>query len=471
MDPVSKLALPLLFVTTFILGIWSPIGYFSGTPKYWWDESFTVEIARTFLEIRKIDITVAPRSPSNIAVALNANGFPLSLPLAGFFSLFGIGVLQARVFMLMLLITAVFVIFSVLKKFFDRESAILGGILVATFASFYANGRTATGDIPGFILMLLGLFYILKKEFYFTGGILLGLAAVTKTSLYHMVFPAITLVFIFLYGKHFWKGTIKVASGSILIGALWLLLLLPRPYNLADIYPAVDFYRNPINKPSLLDRFPASLTEILSQSTIIYFLILAGIIVLAYFKSREDDEAKRGFFLFAFFYALFQLVVFLRSPGWNRYLLGIELLTLILLYPALKNLLGKQKYVIPAVLSLALLQGIHYFTFPDFFSNPGPEVAEVAINKELARNPLSTIGFVNHPMMASLVHGDRKYQLVRVGGNTYAGANPLDLPPEKMPTYMYNFDDEHRAVIEKYYYPITLDMGIQIYRKKDLSFK
>ena len=148
---------------TLFCSLWSPKGDFTATPKYWWDESFTIEIARTILETGKIDVTVAPNTPSHSALTVNANGFPLSLPLAGFFHLFGIGLFQARIYMIIWILATVTLLFFFLRDLFGAPLALSGTLLVATFASFYANGRTATGDIQGFFFLITGLWIIVRK--------------------------------------------------------------------------------------------------------------------------------------------------------------------------------------------------------------------------------------------------------------------------------------------------------------------
>src|SRR3989338_9134521 len=133
------LTLSFIFLLTLFFSLWSPQESFIATPKYWWDEAFTVETARTFSETGRLDFTVAPNTPSDKAIALNANGFPMRIPLAGVFSVFGVGVTQARIYMIVWIFLVVSLTYLFLKRFFDTPTALLGTLLVATFSSFYAN--------------------------------------------------------------------------------------------------------------------------------------------------------------------------------------------------------------------------------------------------------------------------------------------------------------------------------------------
>ncbi|MSR76478.1 MAG: hypothetical protein EXS68_02705 [Candidatus Ryanbacteria bacterium] len=467
----DKVSLLFLMCLTLVLGIWSPHQSFTATPKYWWDESFAVETARTILEQGRIDITVAPHTPSNKAIILSSNGFPLSVPLAGVYLLFGFGITQTRIYMLCWILATVAVLYWFLKNFFDKKSAFLGTLLVTTFASFYANGRTATGDIPGFFFLLLGLFLCIKKENFVLGGIVLGLAAITKTSLYHMIFPAITIVYIVAYGKKFILPTLKTAIGSITVALVWGLLLLPHPYAFSDLAAGFEFYDNPINKPSLLDKLPVSLVQVFSSSTILYFLAFLCLILFAHKKYAFSREQKM-LITFALAYIFFQFFVFLRSPGWHRYLLASELLILMLLYPSLRfiGMLRTLHRLVPAgiIALLAFAQTTHYLLFSNIFSNPSPTKIADAINKILEKETKSTVGFINDPITASQIDGRRKYQIVHVGGNTYAGKHPLEYKPAQLPTYMIQGDKEHKEVLDRYYRSVFLLEGLPIYKRIDL---
>ena len=469
----------LLFIIallTLFCSLWSPTGNFTEFPKYWWDEAFTVEIARTFMETGYFDVTVAPNMPSGKAIALNANGFPVSLPLAGVFSLFGVGVIQARVYMVFWIFATILLVYFFLKKLFDTPSALAGILLIVTFASFYGNGRTATGDIPGFFFLVGALYAAFAKERYFLAGLLFGLAAVTKTSVFHMTLPAIAVTLLLFEQKKFLGPLLKVALGSGTIIFLWFALLLPRPYSLMSFQPLVDFYKNPTNKASLLERIPESIPEILFSSTIIYFTILSFLLICAYRKSAFDSKQKRVV-AFTLLYGFLQIIVFLRSPGWIRYLIGIQLLLLMLFYPTVRHLfqlylpkitaISEKKALLVSIGTLAILQSVQYLFFSNIFSKPDPERDARAITALLDTKPGSTIGFYESPEISSLISGHRKYQTVRVGGNVWAGKDPLSYPPDQLPTYHWNeFDETYRPILEKYYTRITLDGGTILWKKK-----
>ncbi|MDA1334860.1 MAG: glycosyltransferase family 39 protein [bacterium] len=421
----------------FGLSIWSPSGHFTGTPKYWWDESFTIENARTLLETGgRPDFTVAPNTPSMMPALVHANGFPLVLSTAAFFSIFDVGLTQARVFMILWILATSISLFFILKSFFDKQAAYAGTLLVTTFASFYANGRTLTGDIPGFFFLLWGLWLIIEKKYYLFGGVILGLAAVTKISVFHMILPAIGIAILIIKKADGIKPLLKIATGSILVGIIWWLLMFPHPLNISEISETLSFFKEPYHKASMIDRLPNSLVEFTLSSTAIYFAILASLIIYSIKKYSLSDKEKI-LFVFSGIYILLQFYVFFKSPGWNRYLIVSELLILMLLYPSLTRIIKNKRIISISVTFLLSMQIVQYLYFSNIFSLESPTRNAYAINNLLEREPDSTIGFINNPMDAALVASSRKYQTVHVGGKTFIGKNPLDYSESELPTYIF----------------------------------
>lgn len=457
---------------TLAFSLWSPGGSITATPKYWWDEGFSLEIARTFLETHQFDVTVAPHTTSGIGIALNANGIPLTFPLAIFFKLFGVGLLQARIYMILWILATIALLYLFLEDILDRDAALAGTLLVATFASFYANGRTATGDIPGFFFLILGLWVLIKKDMYVWSGVLLGISAITKPSVYITVLPSIVLALFIAKRTQSIAKILRVALGSILSAIVWFLIILPRPYHLADIWPGLRFFLHTYEKPSLLERLPGSIPEILFSSTMLYFFAIFFLILFAYRKGAF--QTSNLFVLFSLSYAVLQFGKFFTSPGWVRYLIGVELIGLMCLFPALRTLVSTYskhgvRTAYYCLAALLVVQSAQYMFFSNIFSNPDSTRLADALNTILAHDPASTVGLVNNPTTSALIPGDRKYHLLKAGKDTVAGEHPLNTSPDKFPTYMASDEGGYDSVIEHYYEPMRIENGITIYKKKSTS--
>lgn len=176
--------------------IFSTRGGLTATPKFWHDEAVPFEIARNIAEYGKADLAIAPNIFWEKSYMTHATGFPLTFPLAGVFKIFGVGVTQSRLFMIAWMCAALATLFFVMRAFFDKKTAFFSVLLVATFSSFYANGRTSTGEIPGFLFLLFALYFLYQKEWYGWGGFFAALAAITKPSMYLLVLPTIVLEFL-----------------------------------------------------------------------------------------------------------------------------------------------------------------------------------------------------------------------------------------------------------------------------------
>src|SRR5206468_2314742 len=151
---------------------------------------------------------------------LQSTGYPVTVPLALLFKIFGYHFTLARLYMLAWLTAAVLAAFLIARKFFDRYLAVFSLLLITTFASFYGSGRTVVGDIPGFLFFLGGLSAWLRYKNRYLAGLLWGVAVVAKPSLFGLIIPAITLVLL-LEPRQFFKNISQVAIGMLPAGLVW----------------------------------------------------------------------------------------------------------------------------------------------------------------------------------------------------------------------------------------------------------
>src|SRR3989344_1252632 len=335
-------------------------------PRLWYDEGINIEFAKNFLDFGKLDTSVAPGEFSDLTRFFQASGYPLSLPLSLFFSIFGFGPVQARIYMLGWMILALLIIFVFVKKLASRESALIVSALVASFASFHDNGRAVMGEIPGFVFLLWALYFLFWRNAYFVGGILFGLAISVKTSVYISILPAI-LILLALEKENFWKNGLKIFAGMLPPFLLRIWFVIPDPFSLVAWQQVIRLFQNPFGSSvSQGANFLNNLLTIPKTYTILYFGFFTAIILSEYFRDTKKNVIYKKFFNFAITYNFFAFLYYLKSPGWLRYLIAADLLTLILLVIALRNLLSeslKKKilfYLI--VFSLIGFQTFHLFT-------------------------------------------------------------------------------------------------------------
>src|SRR3989338_336350 len=189
------LALGFLFMLIF------SVRTLTTAPRLWIDEAKNIEIAQSFNTEGKFDMQVAPGQFTNVPYLIQSTGYPVTGSLAVFFRIFGFGLVQARVFMLLWMIATVLVLYRFLKHLFGERAAVLAVLLVVTFASFYDNGRAMMGEIPGFFFLISGLYFWFCRESLPKAGLLLALAVVTTPSVYLLIIPALVLALVFRTGR------------------------------------------------------------------------------------------------------------------------------------------------------------------------------------------------------------------------------------------------------------------------------
>ncbi|MSR76141.1 MAG: hypothetical protein EXS68_00940 [Candidatus Ryanbacteria bacterium] len=446
--PVGVVGLFALFM------VWSPGGDITSTPRFWRDEAIPFEIARGWAETGMLDVVVAPGITNTFSYLTHATGFPVTLPLGIVFWIFGASLFIARVYMLVWIAVALASVFFVARSFFGKSESLAAVMLVGTFSSFYANGRTVTGEIPGLVFLLWALFFIYKKEWLGWGGLLLGLAVVTKPSMYLLVLPAIALEVIITRRGLFLKDGLKLAQGVIPILLLWFYIIVPQFFELSSWQGMIALYQQPFNEASLLSQFPTGLWSFFFHSTIFYFLMTTAIVVYTQRGRLFDSQSKRMIF-FVLLYGICALVYVLRSPGWFRFLVGYEVLILIGVVPAL--FFFAKKIHLPQgafVAVFVVLHMVNYFFLSNIPSGSTAIQASQTVRVLLSTHPEATIGFVRLPTVAPFVDSWHKYQFGDIGGHETYGVHPLSYAPEKLPTYLASYDDRYEGfeeVLDRYY--------------------
>jgi len=449
-----------------LFSFWSPLGSFVATPKFWRDEAIPFEISRTFVELGSLDVVVAPGVVGGQPYLTHATGFPVTIPLAGVFKLFGVGVGQARLYMIAWIFAALFTVFFVARSFFGELNAMLASVLVATFTPFYANGRTMTGEIPGFFFLMLGLYFLYKRERPIVGGICMALAAVSKPSIYLLIFPVLFVEFLAYYKTHCIPRLVQVAIGMAPILLVWVFLIVPSPFSLAHWQGMVDLYRHPFDEESLFSRMPSAFVETIFHTTILYILFLVCVVIVGARNGVFVGEQLR-FYRFSMLFGLAGAVYYLRSPGWLRYLLGFELLLLVLvpvaLYTVLRRFRAAPVFIVGV---LVFIHTINFFYFSDIRSSTSSIEIAAFLNNELAIHPGSTVGVIYDPPVAALIGPERKYQIATIGGRETYGANPLSLETATLPTYIVGYAEGYEKILERYYMPLPNKPGGRIIYKK-----
>lgn len=145
----------------------------------------------------------------DIAIAHN----PLMLlDLVIFFKLFGVGILQLKIYTWILIVINVFLTYFVAKSFWSKKVAFVSSLLYLILCIVYqGNGLWFDLALAPFALLL---FYTLKKKDYLWVGIIFALGFLTKQTFVYFVLPIIYYIF---KSSSFKKDISKFILGNSII--------------------------------------------------------------------------------------------------------------------------------------------------------------------------------------------------------------------------------------------------------------
>ncbi|MDD5430727.1 MAG: glycosyltransferase family 39 protein [Candidatus Pacebacteria bacterium] len=425
-------------------------------PRLWVDEAKSIELAESFADYGKLDIQTAPGKFSGIPQLLQSTGYPVTAPLALIFKIFGNSLVAARVFMLAWMIAALIGIYSLGRRIFGEKEAILAVFLTASFASFFDSGRTVVGEIPGFVFLTCGIYCCLLKKNYYLSGLFLGLAVVTKPSVFLAIAPAIFLAFIF-EGRGFIGKILKTGIGMIPAAIGWILLVLGNPFVKSSWESILNFFKNPYSSDSVGGNMLSNFLGFFHSTTLIYFGILFLVVITARFFL--NDQKLKSIYNFAIIYGALAFVYYLRSPGWLRYIVVAELLILFLLPEALRIIADKipkiggcaVRLVATGAVFLIAVQTFHLFTAAQIYTSDTAIKTADYLNEKFSGK---SIGVMNSLGVSILLDADKKYQIVEMAGIPVIGENPLSanpLPEVIVSVIGDKFLEQGRPVLEKKY--------------------
>ncbi|MSU54989.1 MAG: hypothetical protein EXS46_00435 [Candidatus Taylorbacteria bacterium] len=321
----------------FLFMILFSLFHLTTQPRLWLDEAKNIEIAQSFNTSGKFDMELSLGHFSEVPHLLQSTGYPVTIPLALTFRIFGFGLVQARLFMLAWMIVAMLVSFILLKKIIGFRSAVFSILLIVTFASFYDNGRPMMGEIPGFLFLVSGLYYWLCRQSPWIAGGFFSLAVVSKPSVYLLIIP--TLFFVLIFRGQRIKN-LMVFFASMLPAALgWIFLVMSQPFSKLAWFQIIDMYGNPYNAIPIMQNILNNIISIPRTLTIVYFGIFFILLLLVRIGFRKENYNLSLVYDFVLIYSLFAFLYYLRSPGWLRYTIVSELLILAILPNALEIIL------------------------------------------------------------------------------------------------------------------------------------
>jgi 4-amino-4-deoxy-L-arabinose transferase-like glycosyltransferase len=359
----------IILLVLFIFSIFLITFHFTDTPKVWVDEGVFTETARNLAKNGIIGLQTEPGEFFSMRSFLLSSSYPVIFPVASSFIIFGTGIWQARLPMIIYMLLLVIVFYLFVKNKYGFYPAVLSVLLLLSFSPFYGNGRPVQGEVPGLVFMILGLFMtvLLEKQNFknnkiaLFSGICFGLSASIKPIFLVGVPIAIVLALLFVYKRIADKKTLLFLFGGFILPVLlWVYIHIPTLDELLKFVPNyIYFSGNHGSSLSTIQTILMNLNRFITESTPILFLFLFIIIAIYFFKGYvKDKEWKLSFSeLIIVFFVLLNILSYLKGTGWYRYFFPANIL-LYLLFPISILSLGDIKLIKPVKKFLIIIPTI-----------------------------------------------------------------------------------------------------------------
>lgn len=313
---VSGVILALVHLTTY--------------PAPWFDEGWYLQIARNLAHYGQYAVLSSEGfryDDTALAVAPT-----LYLPIALVFRLAGVGLLQARLVMVLYLLATVAAFYRTARTLHGYPVAAAATYLFLLrmeddpFTSTVYLGRQAMGEVPALFFFLLGALLwfralnTTRRTPLFISGLCFGLAMVTKLQYVFFIPPALLLTAMIAHQlrRPIWRPSLVTLTVGLVVLLAWYGILgaLVGPQNLKAIIQGIQTASSPQVRVLSLTTLARSVKFLIRSDFLVFGLpaLLYGL-VLALRRDRRDVPAL---LLGAFMLTVMVWYVF-ASIGWPRY--------------------------------------------------------------------------------------------------------------------------------------------------------
>jgi 4-amino-4-deoxy-L-arabinose transferase-like glycosyltransferase len=336
-----------VLISLVLLAVFLVLFHFTDTPVPWLDEGVFTNVARNIAEHGTIGMQIAPGEFYSMRNFTLTASYPMLLPVAASLKIFGMGIWQSRLPMIIYMFGFLIVSFLFTYRQYGFWPAVLSALLILSFSPFYGNGRPVQGEVPGLFWMVLGAYFALlwQEKSWKSNllaalcGVSLGLSASTKPI--YMVGLVFSLTVAFLvFRKNFdTKKQIGVFCAAFVAPIIpWFLIHTPTWKAFFNFIPSFLFFAgNHDNGPaiSLYQTMIKNSLRFFTESTPILFAFLMTVILVAAFlmykKKNLNEKTAAETILFSF--AFLNWIGYIPGTGWYRYFFPANILTYIF-FPA-----------------------------------------------------------------------------------------------------------------------------------------
>ena len=373
----------LIIFSVSILVVFLVLFHFTDTPMPWVDEGVYTETARNIAMHGVMGMQIEPGKYFSMRNFLLSSSYPVILPVSASIQLFGIGIWQSRLPMVLYMFLFLVASYLFVKKKYGFYHALVAVGLILSFSPFYGNGRPVQGEVAGLTFIVLGAWLSLfweksgftSRKWAFLSGLFFGLASATKP-IYFMIFSLAVVLSLLLWFKKFKdkKVLLSFAIGFLVPISIWIYIHIPTIDSFLK-FVSVSIYLAGTHGSSVSTGQTIAINSLkfLTESTPILFMFLFVTTLIAFiarlFRKKESIFNLAEYIIFSFI--VLNLLAYLPGTGWYRYFFPAHVL-LYLLFPAAisaisfvfnKIVFKKTILLIPVI--LIIFQFVHLIFYSD----------------------------------------------------------------------------------------------------------
>ena len=318
----AKVSIWLLVTGLFFL---VATAYLESVPAAWWDEGWTLAVARNWAESGHYGrLSLGEKTPHGLQAA-----YPVTMSVALAFKYFGVGLFQSRVVIIIYLIATLVLLYYLACRLYNRRIAV-GALLVLLLmaGNRYMHplfmGRQVLGEVPSLFFLLGGYVCFLwageRSRIFLLGSILFwSLAIIIKAQALPFWALSLSVPLVGAIFMRYWtlaKIFAAALFGSALLGYFWLVLisqyLIPTSSSVSGLFLVMGLVLDPFR------RFITVLTTLQIGLPTVLGIVWA----LRNLKLGKSFETHTGAVMLAYFILAGSWFAWweLASTGWARYL-------------------------------------------------------------------------------------------------------------------------------------------------------
>jgi 4-amino-4-deoxy-L-arabinose transferase-like glycosyltransferase len=436
----------ILVLLCFAIIAGAGLFHLTESPAYTPDEGWATQIASNIARVGIDGTQFVPGSYEHVSTV--AIGYPLLYVLAAWFKLFGVGIFQARLMMLVYMLAYAVAAYIVARRLFGRNAALASLALLAVFPPFYAIGKSVYGETSVLFFLMLSLLCLgpalhstVRKNFWL---ILAGVSAGVCASAKPMAFvlgPILIVAAVIAYRRKLvsWGGMGIVAISAVIPVAIWAFLNFHYPGSFAS---TSGYYSNPAAITDTTATLWHNLRFLFTTSGALYCLafVATWIAGLAIRLKRHTIITVEEWV--AFMFAGVTLVSFLFHYSDSRYLLPVQLLAMSAFPFSVRTILGTMPkwsdstklMITRAIIAVLILIGAYQLAFSSYVAQSYASTLSRDMTAYFKAVPPTKVVFFYNAMNAvPLFSGTNFYQRIVMFEKWQNGAAFAPLIKAKVP--------------------------------------